>query len=75
MVKSTIVRFMTRKDRRRVITERSKVKKHNKDNGTQIYINEDLTTYRAGLFRRVRKLLHEMRLLFWCYMFSISGVK
>ena len=52
-----IVRFMTRKDRRRVITERSKLKKHNKDNGTKIYINEDLTTYRAGLFRTVRKLL------------------
>ena len=30
---------------------------YNKDNGTQIYINEDLTTYRAGLFRTVRKLL------------------
>ena len=52
-----IVRFMTRKDRRRVITERSKLKKYNKDNGTHIYINEDLTTYRAGLFRTVRKLL------------------
>ena len=52
-----IVRFMTRKDRRRVITERSKLKNHNKDNGTKIYINEDLTTHRAGLFRTVRKLL------------------
>ena len=52
-----IVRFMTRKDRRRVILERSKLKNHNKDNGTKIYINEDLTTYRAGLFRTVRKLL------------------
>ena len=52
-----IVRFMTRKDRRRDITERSKLKKYNKDNGTHIYINEDLATYRAGLFRTVRKLL------------------
>ena len=52
-----MMRFMTRKDRRRVITERSKLKKYNKDNVTHIYINEDLTTYRAGLFRTVRKLL------------------
>ena len=50
---------MTRKDRRRVITERSKLKKHNKNYGTQIYINEELTTYTAGLFRTVRSLLAE----------------
>ena len=48
---------MTCKDRRQVITEWSKLKKHNKGNDTQIYINEDLNTYRAGLYRTVRKLL------------------
>ena len=67
-----IVRFMTRKDRRRVIAGRSQLKSHNENadksnvkffNGERgavytpkIYINEDLTTRRAILFSIARNM-------------------
>ena len=51
-----IVRFMTRTDRYRVISERKTLKKYNEDNRKKIYINEDLTTYRARLFKTTRSL-------------------
>ena len=51
-----IVRFMTRKDRYRVISERKKLKNYNEDKQIKVYINEDLTTTKAQLFAKVRKL-------------------
>ena len=51
-----IVRFMTRKDRYRVISERKKLKNYNEDKQIKVYINEDLTATRAQLFAKVRKL-------------------
>ena len=51
-----IVRFMTRTDRYRVISERKTLKKYNEDNIKKIYINEDLTTYRARLYKTTRSL-------------------
>ena len=39
-----IVKFMTRKDRYRVITERKKLRSYNEDKQIKVYINEDLTT-------------------------------
>ena len=67
-----IVRFMTRKDRRRVIAGRGQLKSHNEKadksnvkfyNGERgaiytpkIYINEDLTTRRAILFSIARNM-------------------
>ena len=51
-----IIRFMTRTDCYRVISERKTLKKYNEDNRKKIYINEDLTTYRARLFKTTRSL-------------------
>ena len=51
-----IVRFMTRTDRYRVLSERKTLKKYNEDNRKKIYINEDLTTYHARLFKTTRSL-------------------
>ena len=52
-----IVRFMTRKDRYRVISERKKkLKNCNEYKQIKVYINEDLTATRAQLFPKVRKL-------------------
>ena len=51
-----IVRFLRRTDRNRVIRERKKLKGHNQDEDTRIYVNEDLTTRRAQLFAKVRAL-------------------
>ena len=47
---------MTKTDRYRVISERRTLKKYNEDNPKEIYINEDLTTYRARLFKTTRSL-------------------
>ena len=51
-----IVRSMTRKVRYRVISERKKLNNYNEDKQIKVYINEDLTTTRAQLFAKVRKL-------------------
>ena len=51
-----IVRFLRRVDRNRVISERKKLKDYNQDQDIQIYLNEDLTTWRAKLFAKVRAL-------------------
>ena len=52
-----IVRFMTKTAGYRVIADRKRLKKYNEENNIKIYINDDLTTYRAKLFGLVRKLL------------------
>ena len=51
-----IVRFKSRDDRFRFISQRSKLRKHHEDGGPQYFINEDLTTFRAQLFATTRKL-------------------
>ena len=51
-----IVRFMTITDWYRVISERKTLKNYNEDNRKKIYIDEDLTTYRARLFKTTRSL-------------------
>ena len=51
-----IVRFMTRTDRFRILSKRKLLKDFNKDRNIKIYINEDLTKYRAQLFKTVRNL-------------------
>ena len=51
-----IVRFKSRDDRFRFISQRSKLKKHHEDGGPEYFINENLTTFRAQLFATTRKL-------------------
>ena len=47
---------MTRTDRFRILSKRKLLKEFNKDRNIKIYINEDLTKYRAQLFKTVRNL-------------------
>ena len=47
---------MTRTDRFRILSNRKLLKEFNKDRNIKIYINEDLTKYRAQLFKTVRNL-------------------
>ena len=68
-----IVRFMTRKDRCRMISRRSVLKAHHEGGGPKLYVNEDLTAYRAGLFstaRRMQKAKHFSQV--WTYNGSIK---
>ena len=51
-----IVRFVNRTDRFRVIASRTNLKDYNEDKEHKIYINEDLTAFRAKLFMTVRRL-------------------
>ena len=55
--RTVIVRFMTRKDRNRVIAARRKLHQGNQAREYKCYINEDLTTYRSKLFITARGLL------------------
>ena len=54
--RSIIVRFISKEERNRVISNRKELKKHNQENDARIYINEDLTTFRSKLFSMVRRL-------------------
>ena len=68
-----IVRFMTRTDRYKILANRKTLKDYNKDRDVKIYVNEDLTKYRAQLFKTVRKL--QSRKLFkqvWTYNGNIK---
>ena len=51
-----IVRFIKRTDRFRVISSRTNLKQYNEDKEHKIYINEDLTAFRAKLFMTIRRL-------------------
>ena len=51
-----IVRFVKRTDRFRVISSRTNLKECNEDKEHKIYINEDLTAFRAKLFMTIRRL-------------------
>lgn len=64
-----IVRFMSKTDRNRVISQRRLLNEYNDNHDIKLYINEDLTTYRAKLFGLVRKL--QKRSLFsQCWTFN-----
>ena len=54
--RSIIVRFISKEERNRVISNRKELKKHNQENDARIYINEDLTAFRSKLFSIVRRL-------------------
>ena len=54
--RSIIVRFISKEERNRVISNRKELKKHNQENDARIYINEDLTAFRSKLFSMVRRL-------------------
>ena len=56
-----IVRFMTRTDRFRILSKRKLLQEFNKDRNVKIYINVDLTKYRAQLFKTVRNLQYRKR--------------
>ena len=58
-----LAKFATYKIRDHVIRARSNLKDHNKDNDSPIYINEDLTKRKAGLFYRARQLKNEKLIL------------
>ena len=51
-----IVRFVKRTDRFRVKASRTNLKDYNEDKEHKIYVNEDLTAFRAKLFTTVRRL-------------------
>ena len=51
-----IVRFRSKAERYRVISNRKNLKSYNEDQDFKVYINEDLTAARAKLFSTVRKL-------------------
>ena len=52
--RAVIVRFMMRKDRARFIAARKKLHPVNETRQHKLYINEDLTTFRAQLFSATR---------------------
>ena len=54
--RSTIVRFRSKSERFRVISNRKELKNYNGTNENKVFINEDLTAMRAKLFSTVRAL-------------------
>ena len=58
--RSIIVRFRSKHERFRVISNRKQLKDYNVTNDSKIFINEDLTAMRAKLFSTVRTL-HKKR--------------
>ena len=54
--RSIIVRFRSKHERFRVISNRKQLKDYNVTNDSKIFINEDLTVMRAKLFSTVRTL-------------------
>ena len=58
--RSIIVRFRSKHERFRVISNRKQLKDYNVTNDSKIFINEDLTAMRAKLFSTIRTL-HKKR--------------
>ena len=54
--RSIIVRFRSKSERFRVISNRRELKNYNATNDNKVFINEDLTAMRAKLFSTVRAL-------------------
>ena len=54
--RAIIVRFRSKAERYRVISNRKNLKQYNEGKDIKVYINEDLTATRAKLFSTVRKL-------------------
>ena len=50
------MRFRSKSERFRVISNRRELKNYNATNGNKVFINEDLTAMRAKLFSTVRAL-------------------